>query len=79
MDLLINMDIHFAGVGFLILLKRKLVSTMILKYFGLLEHVFLFPKRFFIKLEVLIRVSLLIWKKLIYAGEHLIKVIILIL
>ena len=40
---------------------------------------FFISKKIFMELEVLIRVSLPIWKKLIYAGEHLIKVIILIL
>ena len=61
---LITMDIHIAEVEYLVKLKKTMVSMMmILKFFGLLAHVFLLGKMFSMSLMVLMRIFIATWKK----------------
>ena len=67
---LINMDTHFAEEEYLQPLKKIASNTTILKkFFGHREHVFSFALQASLRKEDLMKVFLLIWRKLIYAGD----------
>jgi hypothetical protein len=67
-DLLTNSDIHIAGVEYLILLRLIKTNITTEKYFGLQGHVSLFAVKILKIWVVLIPISLLIWKRLIFVG-----------
>ena len=74
-DLLTNWDIHIAGVEYLILLRLIKTNIMTEKYFGLQGgHVSLFEVKILKIWVVLIPISLLIWKRLIFVGGIIILV-----
>ena len=70
------MDILIVEVEFLIPLRRITINMLIVKYFGLLEHVCFYQKRFLLIWEDLIKPFLHTWKKLTFVGEHLTAVIV---